>query len=336
MRLVAVSKYFQMSIPMVGRRDLMPSSIAYKAAYDYCLNSIFHFLCCVLIGIVETPKLEASGGILMYRENKPENPPQTDKKINELKKFCEEVEIILLTINENEYHAAALFMKKPSDSFERAVFYPKPNMVVGMFAMKKTALIQSDVGINSTPFIKEAINFFPNALYVIGVGVCYAFNPNCKFGDVLVSKQICDLRNAKFKKNGKIENRGQTIDILSDLKFFCMDLDHEYEVASPSRLSKVYTGPFVSYSALIDNKVMRNKIHKAVPGAIGGEMEGGELLDFERKRRIKGIVVIKGVVDYADGTKSKEWQFVSAMAAMNYTESKLLRVRTLRDECECM
>lgn len=198
-------------------------------------------------------------------------------------------------------------MDKPSDTFERAVFYPRPNMVVGKFAMKKTALIQSDVGANSTSFIKDAILLFPNALYVIGVGVCYAFNSSYKFGDVLVSKQICDLRNAKFNRN-KIENRGQTIDIVSDLKFFCMDLDHEYEVSSSSRLSKVYTGPFISYSALIDSKVMRNRFHMAVPGAIGGEMEGGELLDFERKRQIRELSTMLMVLNQRSGSSFLQWQ----------------------------
>lgn len=112
---------------------------------------------------------------------------------------------------------------------------------------------------------------------------------------------------------------------------FCQDCDNEYKVTS-SRESKVFSGDIVSYSSLMDNKVMRDKFHKIQPTAIGGEMEGGELLEFERKRKIKGVIVIKGVVDYADGNKSKEWQFTAAMAALNYTKTKLLRVPTLKDK----
>lgn len=63
-------------------------------------------------------------------------------------------------------------------------------------------------------------------------------------------------------------------------------------------------------------------------------MEGGVLLEFERKRKIKGVIVIKGVVDYADGKKSKEWQYTAAMAALNYTKIKLLRVATIKDKCK--
>lgn len=283
----------------------------------------------------ETPRHNASELIGMYRTKRPQNsPPLKSKEYEDLKFFCKNVEIILLTINDNEFHTAVLFMEKPPGKFEKAVFYPNANMVVGMFANKKTALIQTDVGANCGSYIKEAIYTFPKAQYVIGVGVCYAFSPEQNFGDVLVSKQICDVTNLKFKKNGEIEDRGQTIDVVPELKkLFCFDLVHEYEV-SESRSSDVYCGQFISYSALLDNKDMCDKFHAAFPRAIGGEMEGGELMQFAQKRKIKGVIVIKGVVDYADGTKSKEWQVTSAMAAMNYTESKLLRVASLRDECE--
>lgn len=280
----------------------------------------------------EKPRYDDSQGLALYREKRPENPPTKEKtdEHKDLGKFCKEVEIIVLTINDNEFHAAVLFMEKPPGNFEKAVFYPEANMVVGMFANKKTALIQSDVGANCSSFITEALNIFPSAQYVIGVGVCFAFNPEIiKLGDVLVSKQICDVTNLKFKRNGKIEDRGQTINVVDDLKkLFCFDPLHEFNVTS-SRCSIVHCGTIVSYAALMNNKSMRNKFHAAVPTAIGGEMEGGELLQFERKRKIKGVIVIKGVVDYADGTKSKEWQFTAAMAAMNYTESKLLRVACL-------
>lgn len=285
---------------------------------------------------VETPSHNPRKLIDEYRAKRPQNPPRvTTKEYEALKKFCNNVELILLTINENEYHAAALFMEKPLGNFEKAVFYPNPNMVVGMFADKRTALIQTDVGAHCSLYIREAINKFPLAQYVIGVGVCYAFDSEkFKFGDVLVSKQICDVTNLKFKKNEEIEYRGQIIDVVSELmELFCFDLVHEYKV-SDSRSSNVHCGPFISYSALMDNKEMRDKFHATVPTAIGGEMEGGELMQFAQERKIKGVIVIKGVADYADGTKSKEWQFTSAMAAMNYTKSKLLRVTSLRNECE--
>lgn len=280
---------------------------------------------------VEEPKFDDSHARHLYRAKRPLNSSDGEviKRREELDKFSSNVEYILLTINENENNAAITFMEGPTENFTKAVYYRKPNIVVGMFAKRKTALIQSDVGDRSGSFIKEAIEFFPNAQYVIGVGVCYAFDSSkYKFGDVLVSKQICDLTNLKFKKRGKIEDRGQTIDVVDDLKaMFCMSMDSEFVVdKSNTRESRVYSGAIASYSALMDDKVMRDRFHRALPTTIGGEMEGGQLLQFERKRQIKGVIVIKGVVDYADGSKSKEWQFTAAMASLHYLQSKLLRV----------
>lgn len=146
-------------------------------------------------------------------------------------------------------------------------------MVIGMFADKKTALIQTAMGARSNFFIEEAIAFFPEAQFVIGVGVCYAFDSEKhKFGDVLVSDKICDLTGLKFKKKGKIENRGQAVDVVPQLHaLFCLNCDHEYMVTeSDSRESKVYSGEIVSYSSVMDDKVMRDRFHRAQPRAIGG------------------------------------------------------------------
>ncbi len=55
-------------------------------------------------------------------------------------------------------------------------------------------------------------------------------------------------------------------------------------------------------------------------------MEGGELLRFTGKGKIKGVIVIKGVADYGDGKKKKDWQFTAASAAFKYTEYKYQQV----------
>ena len=265
-----------------------------------------------------------------YCEKMPQNYPEKGtEEYNEVKRFSSEVELILLTINEHEYRAAALYMEKPSDKFERAVFVPGyGNRVVGMFARMKTALIQSDVGARCDDFIKAAIDTFPNAQFVIAVGVCYAFDYSKQLGDVLVSKQICDLSNSKFGKKGKIKNRGETIDVAIELKGLCMDLISDFYVTDKRRC-KVYSGQIVSLPNLINEESMQKKIAACVPEAIGGEMEGGQLLKFQKKRSIKGVIIIKGVVDYGDGNKTKEWQFTTAMAAVHYTHSKLQRIPTL-------
>ena len=275
--------------------------------------------------------------VTKYLASSPCPPPDKGTKEFEFaEKFCLSVEVILQTVNENEYQAATTVLEKPGDMFDRAVIFPKGGMVVGMFANKQVALIQTDVGENAFDFIDDAIKTFPNALYVIGVGVCYSFDKEkYKLGDVLVSKQISNLANMKWDDEGQVENRGQTVQVVQELRrIFCSGLVQVPFKVSQSRRSKVHSGTIISHPTLINNKEIRDKIHVEIRTAIGGEMEGGQLLRFEQKRWIKGIIAIKGICDYADGKKNKEWQFISTLAALHYTKSKLLIERHFVDEGE--
>ena len=252
-----------------------------------------------------------------------------------MENFSLEVKLILQTVNDNEYQAAVTLLEPPNKKFSNAVVFPKVGMVLGMFAEKKTALIQTKAGEGAGDFIEDAIKTFPSASYIIGIGVCFAFDESkYKLGDVIVSEKINDLANFKFDAEGRVEDRGQAIDVDNDLyRMFCQDLTHgpDFNV-SENRSSRVHSGRIFSRAILFNNKEMRDKFHDEVHTAIGGEMEGGQLLKYQQKHKIKGIILIKGVVDYADGNKAKNWQFTSALAALNYTRSKLLFEPSLQHE----
>ncbi len=165
----------------------------------------------------------------------------------------------------------------------------------------------------------------PNVKYILGVGVCYGFKQDYKLGDVLVSDQIQELVNPKFH-NAEIQDRkGKKLDVEGHLYHtFCTDLRSNPGLeVSDGRQSEVHVGTILSYSALINWKELRDELHHITKFAIGGEMEGGELLRFIGKGKIEGVIVIKGVADYGDGEKKKGWQFTAASAAFNYTEYKI-------------
>ena len=264
----------------------------------------------------------------MYRDNMPENRPRKEKKqeIAFLQEFCQTVEIIIQTVNENEYQAATTFLTAPNEMFSKAVVFPMTSMVVGMFADKKTALIQTDVGENAGIMIAKAIEAFPQAVYVIGIGVCFAFDKTkCQLGDVIVSKQISTFANMAVELS-RFENQGEIVAVSDELqRIFCRNLvqNPEFPVCE-TRTSEVHSGTIISYPILQKSEQMRDMFHDELRTAIGGEMEGGQLLKFVKQRKIQGVIAIKGVADYADSAKTKEWQFISARAALHYTESKLL------------
>ena len=231
-------------------------------------------------------------------------------------------------VNENEYQAAVTRMKPPENtSFERAVVFPRPGTVIGMFADKKTALIHTSEGSDCSDFVQDAIETFPNTQFVLGIGVGYAFNrEKRKLGDVLVSKQICDLKNLKFNANNELIDRGQRVDVVKDLTaIFCLDTtcEEDFRVSDKERCSKFCAGQFASLPVIMESKEMRDKLHRTLPEAIGGDMEGGELLKFRLKESVEGVAVIKGVVHYADGNRADEWEFTASLAAIHYANSKL-------------
>lgn len=267
----------------------------------------------------------------MYLENIPLDTPDVGTpEYDELKAFASKVVLILQTVNENEYQAATTYMEPPTPNFSGAVFFPMTSMVVGMFAGKKTALIQARVGEYVDDYVADALDAFPKTKFVIGVGVCYAFDrEDYKFADIIVSDKIAALENFKFLPNGEIEDRGETVNIVYELlKIFAINLEivPEFQVTTDGRNAKVDRGTILSYSVLMNNLEERDKFHRAVPKAKGGEMEGRELIQFAEKRDVQGVIIIKGIVDFADGTKDKDWQFTAAMGALAYVKSKMINV----------
>lgn len=173
----------------------------------------------------------------LYQEHMPEDMPM-DKDSNKYKflyEFCQDIKYIIQTVNENEYQAANTFMKAPHDGmFSSAVIYPENSMVIGFFgkAKIKAALIQTKPGPGVDNYIEKAIEAYPNAQYVLGVGVCFAFDRSkFPFGDVIVSSSIADFTMFKVtRENGedklKFENRGDTSSVDKHLhKTFCLDLE---------------------------------------------------------------------------------------------------------------
>ncbi len=244
--------------------------------------------------IDENPAFDYLQQRLLFRDNRPSKPPKKGtKKFKMLERFSESIQFILQVVNENEYQAAVTLMGPPENTpFQRAIVFPRPSTVIGMFADKRTALIHTSEGSDCCDYIQDAIDTFPNAQFVIGLGVSYAFDSRkYKLGDVLVSKQICDFRNLRFLRNNEIMDRGQRVDVVKDLSaIFCRDLMHEedFRVSDTMRCSKVDAGLIASLPAIINDKEIRDKIYRSIPEAIGGDLEGGELLKFLLKRKIEG------------------------------------------------
>ena len=244
------------------------------------------------------------------------------EKHNDLSFFRHEINIILLTYNETEYQAVITEMEPTNMMFQKSVVFPSENIVVGKFANHKTALIQAHVG-STSAYLQDAISTFPNAKLVIVVGCCIAYvKGKYNYGDVLVSKRVVDI-NLDFKNDVC-----QEVDTIKTLQsVFCSDLTfgEHYSVTTFNRKSNVDTGTFViSDPFYINNQKFQDQF-QAIRDLIGFELEGRELLQFQKEGKISGFILIKGIADYADNdtTNNEEWQFSAAMAAVHYAKNKL-------------
>lgn len=265
----------------------------------------------------------------MYLANYPLNTPLSDSlEMTLLKEFAHDVALILLVTTDNAYQAAITFMEAPTAEFARPVLYPMPGMVVGMFAGKKTALVQGLPGELASKAFMTAAHAYSSAGYAIAVGGCYAFDEErYKLGDVIVSKQLADLQNFAYKNEGDITNHGQTINS-GLMKFLCSNMIMpDFPVSDVKRLANVHCGKMISYPAAMKDKDERDKFHAAVPTSIAGEREGRVIMGYAVAGDLTGALVIKGVAHYGDGVVDQQaWEFTATMAALTYTKSKLINI----------
>ncbi len=251
------------------------------------------------------------------------------------KPFADEVLVIVHVVTDNEYWAA-LDHIEPPDGSSRCVGY-KRGAALGTFGGYKAALVQTGRGQACHDEIEKALVNFPNAQFILAVGIAYASSRKCKFADVLVSTHIEHLANLEFTEDNEILTRGELVEINQDLfNTFCKKTDvwavkkhscteSDYSGSHP----EIHTGVVISAPWLINNIEIKDRLLDTSPKAVGGEMEGAILLQLQSKlfgqspsRRI-GVIVIKGVAD--DDTEGKQWQLTAAMAAVGFASFQLER-----------
>ena len=266
-----------------------------------------------------------------------DKPTKGTPKYEELVQFSADVVLLLLTVTDTEYRAALSVLEPPSRTFPAPVIFPMPNMVAGRLEGWKVVLIKAKGGRTVGDYVQGALKRYGRARFVIGVGVCFAFDRDqCKLADVLVSKAIRDNSYTKFEDN-EIKDLGQNIDIVHELQvIFCMQDKKELKFyVSKSRKSVLHCGTFCCNTFRIEDAAVRDAFHRLNTGDIGIEMEGGELMKLQQDKKVEGVIVIKGVAGFADKTETKHWEYTAAKAALHYVKAQLRNTDTVGDHGEC-
>ena len=268
-----------------------------------------------------------------------------DNKCNEIKtskpkqdnldyrKFHERVQYVFSTVNDNEFNAATTMITAPDiEDGSDVITTINAGVYIGMMGSHPVGLIQHGPGRDCSKMLKEGIMNFPNAEYLVAVGVCYGFShSNTELADVLISKDIIDLESCRISEESiEIHHTNMKDEIYN---IFCVLPDQVtgLEVAC-DRYANHIVGTIASGPNLVDNTDLQVKINYHVKSkAYGGEMEGGELLRLQKdgidmpdgSKKYIQVIVIKAVTEYAFCSKNKEWQFIGAQAAFHYVKSKM-------------
>ena len=245
-------------------------------------------------------------------------------------KFKEDIQFIIVTVNDNEFNAATVYIKAPDiENLDPSANATKieNNVYVGMLEGHRVALLQTKP---AAPDLSAKLEHFPNAKYIVVVGMGYEFPQNIKLGDVMVSKSISNFGILRFNENGTVTPKDLSIiPMKQDIYglFQCNKYTPFPMEVAEGRIFVPKHGVVVSSPNLIGSSSIREQIyemHVKIGNPLGGEMEGCEVLRLQEEKGFS-VIIIKGVADFGDGNKelTRKWQYTSSKAATFYLKCKL-------------
>ena len=255
-----------------------------------------------------------------------------DEHFEAVQRFAAEVVLLIQTVNENETWAVLEYMDGPKVSEDqqlpKPVYFGNSNLILGMFSQYKAALIKTDMGSKCEKKLCDALDELPGVKGLIALGIAWGCKEKCELADVLVATTIVGWNEEEWR-DGKFIARDR-FDVTMTAKFkevfaHLPGTWRKFERAADKNLiSKAHLVLIISTAKLIDDEKMRLQIVSQAPKAKGGEMEGHVLVQkIQKERPDLHVAVIKGISDFADGSKHDEWQLTAAMAAVDYAKFML-------------
>ena len=259
---------------------------------------------------------------------------EIDKNIldsDKAKDIINGVKLLIMVVNSSEYYAAMYYFSK--DKVHKLINADNTIYCVGKWNDINSALVRQhkNGSIESKDLTEMSIALFHNLEVIVSLGVC---GTTTKLGQVLVSSKICGCNDLKMAD--KIINRSDSTEpgdcILKCLKdnYECWSFLCTKEGYDQYKSDAIFQ-PMLSGTPLIASGEYREKLIQGVNSeAVGVEMEGvGVLLGLKKAKKRDQIefIIVKAGCDYADESKSKEWQPVAAMAAADFLYKQLKKCK---------
>ncbi|XP_019861994.1 PREDICTED: uncharacterized protein LOC109590539 isoform X2 [Amphimedon queenslandica] len=253
------------------------------------------------------------------------------------------IKFLLMTATDPELKEVLEYLK-PLDGQNKVIKKLKEGGVdiyIGKYGKHPVVVVQSaptkeDQGSLPAEAVTNKMMEIFKPRYIIAIGICFKLHQKVNLGDVIVSDCIMNLHNIRMEPdciNPRIKYPVQAGDTLVPL---FRKADNFKKMKSSNKVNaeevKVHCGPMVSVPALVDDPEFKEKIKKACPDALAGEMEGAGIFyaAIKAKHKVEAIV-IKAVADLADGKKIeyKAWKPFACQAAAEYVLHHLDDDRTI-------
>ena len=258
-----------------------------------------------------------------------DNPKKYEKEVVPFTDdLTKDIKFLLMPATPAEEEQVLLYLEPKDESSDKYIKtsvdniplyigkYGKNLVIVAMTAPAKDRQGPNQAGIVATKILTK----IKSIKYVVAVGVCFGiYRKKQDLGDVVISSIICDFickrEGTTVHPRGPQDGVGREIlNIFTPPRDFPMPHNN-----------KVHVGPVISQPDLIDNATVKASLVKERPDAVGGEMEGAAINAAVKENPPATCIVIKGIGDWADGTKegSKEWKPYAARAAAYYVKTAL-------------
>jgi nucleoside phosphorylase len=257
-------------------------------------------------------------------------------QLDDFKSAVGEHPLLLMTAVEVEFKAVrSLMLPLPNKNGFLVCYKGQETYCAGFLGKYRVVLTMCGMGGSSRDGVigaaLDAIDrFAPGAIIMIGMGFG-ADDSKQRLGDVMVSSQVIAYELSRVGETATI-SRGPHTEagpmLLNRVRNAKLNWDHRVN----DRTVGVHCGAMLSGEKLIDNRGFKARLLEEFPKAIGGDMEGAGLYAAAARRKLEWIVV-KGIADWADGTKTKDWQPFAALAAATLVETVLLDPLSLAELC---
>ena len=232
------------------------------------------------------------------------------------------IDLVILTVKDFEFNAVFELMEPLQHQskilrclIESTMYY------FGRYGRYDAVLIASH-----TAGLEKALHSLGDAIkllkpqLVANVGIAWGADPQKqKLGDLLVADRVRNVDNVKIgtDPHGKYQiiERGPMPGIDDRVETIIHECKRGWQFKNlEDQLCQVYIGLYLGSNTLLNNTELKREFLERHPEAIGGEMESYAVYAAAARGKVPWMV-IKGISDWGDGTKSPTNQYHGLAAA---------------------